>query len=253
MVDPGQTDDGNLDPNFGSGGMVTTAFADGNATATAVAMDSGDACIVVAGVVVASNGDKEVALARYNDADGSLDSNFAPDWSGMVTADLGTGWTATGAVAVSGSGDIYVAGTYNGQFALLHFDYYGNFDTSFGGTSNGIVLTSFGGTNETPSAMTLSGSKIFVAGTTTQSGTGEDFALARYTTSGTLYTSFGTGGKVTTDFGGNNDVANALTVQSNGCIVLAGYSVTAGGNQSSPWPATPAPAASIPASARADW
>ena len=85
VVDPGQSDDGNPDPNFGSGGEVTTAFADGNATATAVAMDSADACIVVAGVVVASNGDNEVAIARYNDADGSLDWNFAPDSSGMVT------------------------------------------------------------------------------------------------------------------------------------------------------------------------
>ena len=230
VVDPGQSDDGNLDPNFGSSGVVTTTFAAGNATATAVAMDSADACIVVAGVVVDSNGHNEVAIARYNDADGSLDWNFAPDSSGMVTTDLGTGWTSTNAVVVSGSGDIYVAGTYNGQFALLHFDYYGDFDTSFGGTSNGIVLTSFGGTNETPSAMTLSGSRILVAGTTTQSGTGEDFALAKYNSTGTLYTSFGTGGKVTTDFGGD-DQATSLALQSNGQILVAGQT-TQGGSSS---------------------
>ena len=110
---------------------------------------------------------------------------------------------------------------------------YGNLDTSFGGTSDGLVLTSFGGTSETPSAMTIdSYGKILVAGTSTQSSTGKDFAMARYNSNGTLDTSFGTGGLVTTDFGGNNDVANAITIQSDGKIVLAGYSEDASGNDS---------------------
>ena len=37
------------------------------------------------------------------------------------------------------------------------------------------------------------------------SGGRNDFALARYNSDGTLDASFGTGGKVTTDFGGAND------------------------------------------------
>ena len=73
--DPGQTDDGNPDTNFGSGGMVTTTFAAGNASATAVAVDPNNSTIVVAGTVLAGNGDTEVALARYNDANGSLDTH----------------------------------------------------------------------------------------------------------------------------------------------------------------------------------
>ena len=56
--------------------------------------------------------------------------------------------------------------------------------------------------------------------------------MARYTSSGTLDTSFGTGGLVTTDFGGNNDVANAITIQPDGKIVLAGYSQNSSGNDS---------------------
>ena len=38
VVDPGQSDDGNPDPNFGTSGLVTTTFSVGNATATAVAV-----------------------------------------------------------------------------------------------------------------------------------------------------------------------------------------------------------------------
>jgi uncharacterized delta-60 repeat protein len=52
-----------------------------------------------------------------------------------------------------------------------------------------------------------------------------DFALARYNTDGSLDTSFGTGGMVLTDFNnGNNDVANALAIQKDGKIILAGFS-----------------------------
>ena len=88
--EPGQFGDGGPDLTFGTAGQVTTAFGNGSATATAVAVDS-NAGIVVAGVVVDGNGHNEVALARYNDADGSLDTNFGT--GGMVTTDLGTGWT----------------------------------------------------------------------------------------------------------------------------------------------------------------
>ena len=228
LDEPNQLGDGDLDSTFGTGGKVTTAFA-GSATARAVALDSANAGIVVAGVMVDGIGDTEVALARYHDADGSLDTNFGT--GGMVTTDLGTGWSGTSTVAVESDGCILVAGTYNGQFALLHYNANGTPDTNFG--TDGMVLTTFGGSSETPSAMTLdSNGKILLAGTTTQSATGKDFAMARYNANGSLDTSFGTGGLVTTDFSGNNDVASAITVQSDGKIVLAGYSEDASGNDS---------------------
>ncbi|MBI4654843.1 MAG: hypothetical protein HY752_07620 [Nitrospirae bacterium] len=51
-----------------------------------------------------------------------------------------------------------------------------------------------------------------------------DFALARYNTDGSLDTSFGTGGKVTTAIL-NGNRASALGIQSDGKIVAAGYSL----------------------------
>ena len=57
-----------------------------------------------------------------------------------------------------------------------------------------------------------------------------DFALARYNSNGTLDTTFGTGGKVTTDFSGNHDWANGLAIQSDGKILTAGVAYDATGN-----------------------
>jgi uncharacterized delta-60 repeat protein len=49
-----------------------------------------------------------------------------------------------------------------------------------------------------------------------------DFALARYNVDGFLDESFGIGGKMTTDFGGQRDVANAVVLQPDRKIVVVG-------------------------------
>ena len=51
-----------------------------------------------------------------------------------------------------------------------------------------------------------------------------DFALVRYNANGTLDTTFGTGGIVTTSVGSINDYADDLGIQPDGKIVVAGYS-----------------------------
>jgi uncharacterized delta-60 repeat protein len=71
-----------------------------------------------------------------------------------------------------------------------------------------------------PSAIALQGDgKIVVVG---QTGDVYDFALARYNSNGTLDTSFGTDGKLTTDFTGANDLPFSVAVQPDGNIVVAG-------------------------------
>ena len=101
-------------------------------------------------------------------------------------------------MVVESDGSILVAGSMSGHFALLHYASDGTQDTSFGGATDGIVTVDFGGTDETPSAMALGQSgSIFVAGTSTQTSTGKDFALAQFNADGTLYTFFGTGGLIT--------------------------------------------------------
>ena len=71
--------------------------------------------------------------------------------------------------------------------------------------------------------------KIVVAGKSAISG-GEDFALARYNTNGSLDTTFDTDGKLTTDLGGTNDEARSVALQPDGKLVVAGYTNLTGGN-----------------------
>ncbi|MGA7219604.1 MAG: hypothetical protein WBX38_14890 [Candidatus Sulfotelmatobacter sp.] len=57
---------------------------------------------------------------------------------------------------------------------------------------------------------------------TASSPTAQAFALARYTPSGQLDTTFGTNGTVTTTFGTTSLSANGIAIQSDGKIVAVG-------------------------------
>ena len=71
---------------------------------------------------------------------------------------------------------------------------------------------------------------ILVAGTSTQTATGKDFALARLLANGTPDTTFGSGGLVTTDFAGLDEVATSMAIQpADGKIILAGSSEQSSG------------------------
>jgi len=67
--------------------------------------------------------------------------------------------------------------------------------------------------------------KIVVGGFTTMNGNFENrnFALARYNTDGSLDTTFGGDGKVTTDWGDtSNDIINSIAIDNDGKIVVGG-------------------------------
>jgi uncharacterized delta-60 repeat protein len=82
----------------------------------------------------------------------------------------------------------------------------------------GIVITDLG-SNEIGYAVAIQDDNRIVVG----GHIGGDFALARYTITGTLDTSFDVDGWTSTDFG-SSDNAQAVAIGSDGKIVLAGYS-----------------------------
>jgi uncharacterized delta-60 repeat protein len=69
--------------------------------------------------------------------------------------------------------------------------------------------------------------KIILAGVFIYHGGGSDFAVARLNVNGTLDTTFGTGGTTIIHFGEHDD-ASAVALQSDGKIVVAGSTDTAG-------------------------
>lgn len=97
----------------------------------------------------------------------------------------------------------------------------GALDTTFGG-GTGMVLTDFaGGLDQAYAMVTLDDGKMLVAGRASN-GFDLDFALARYNADGSLDTTFGVNGLVTTNLGSTQDIAYAMAVQADGKIVLAG-------------------------------
>ena len=66
--------------------------------------------------------------------------------------------------------------------------------------------------------------KLVVAGDR-DTGADFDFALARYNSDGSLDSTFGSGGRVTTDFAGSFDAALALAIQADGKLVAAGGAI----------------------------
>ncbi|MCP3686964.1 MAG: hypothetical protein GY784_01000, partial [Gammaproteobacteria bacterium] len=92
-------------------------------------------------------------------------------------------------------------------------------------TGDGIVTTAIGSGDDRGRDVTVqTDGKILVAGYS-YNGTDNDFSLTRYNADGTLDTTFGGGdGIVTTDIGSSDDYGQSVKVQSDGKIVVAGYS-----------------------------
>ena len=215
---------GNLDLGFGTAGKLTTAFNAANdfAFAQAVALQP-DGKIVAAGLANDSNGVAEFAIVRYM-SDGSVDATFGT--SGRVTTVIsGIGDRAT-AVLVQSDGKIVVVGSAGRESAVVRYNPDGTLDNSFGST--GKIVTDFSGFRAQAVAIQPD-AKILVAGWLTavdsHGGIHSNFGLLRYNTSGTLDSSFGSAGGVSTGFNSEflDSQAFAILVQPDTKIVVAGW------------------------------
>ncbi len=207
--------DGSLDAGFGNGGKVSTDFNGQFEFLFALVLQA-DGKLVAAGNS-GSGSASDFALACYN-SDGSLDSAFGS--GGKVLTDFAGGFDGINSLVVQTDGKIVAGGSSSNDFALARYNSNGSLDTSFG--SGGKVVTDFAGGFDVIARIVLqTNGKIVAAGQVSISGT-NDFGLARYNTNGSLDTTFGAGGKITTDFG-NGDSALGVVIQPDGKIVAAGY------------------------------
>lgn len=214
---------GSLDPSFGTGGKVVTDFDGGSDHGLSMAVQA-DGKIVVVGfsnTSPTSSAGRDFAIARYN-IDGTLDTTFGTAGTGKVTTDFSASIDDAMAVAIQADGKIVVAGASNGDFALARYNISGTLDTTFG--TGGKVTTDFSGLDHANAVAIQADGKIIAAGQGFNSSSGPDFALARYLSDGTLDTTFGSGGKVTTAFSNDPDEAFAIAIQTDGKIVVAGTS-----------------------------
>lgn len=215
--------DGSLDGSFGGDGVTTNGPA-GQPHAMTLQPDGK---IVVAGQT--TGGTPAFELARYG-TNGALDTSFGG--GGSVLTPIGFGASIAEAVALQGDGKIVAAGASQGSsvyFALARYQTNGALDTSFG--TLGKVLTDFGPGNlgEGFAVAIQPDGRIVIAGVFDNGN--YYFALARYTTSGALDTTFGSGGTVITQAGLDYAYATSVALQPNGKIVAAGLSQIGSNNQ----------------------
>lgn len=211
---------GALDTTFSVDGKLLTPLGSNADGALATAIQA-DGKIIAAGF--ASNGaNNDFALARYN-TNGSLDNTF--NTTGKVVTAIGTGNDLINSIAIQPDGKIVVAGwSFTGttnDFALARYNIDGSLDNNFG--INGKVTTAIGSGDDRANSLVIqSDGKIVVAGYS-NNGTNNDFSLVRYNITGGLDTSFDSDGKLVIPIGTANDIANAVVLQSDGKIVVAGY------------------------------
>src|SRR5262249_22116020 len=216
-VNPGA---GQLDPTFGTGGLVTTRFPSPSFDVGQGATVDSLGRLIVTGNTSSSLGGTDAArtaVTRYT-VSGVLDTSFGA--TGIVVIPFGT----PSAVAVDSNDRIIIAGDIsdgsNYHFAVIRLTTAGDLDPTFGG--DGKQTIAFGTSNDYATAVAVdSANRVVVAGYT-YNGSTTDFAVARLTTTGDLDSTFDSDGKQIIAFGPLNDSACGVAVDSADRVIVAG-------------------------------
>lgn len=210
------TSNGQLDPSFGTNGVVTTSFSGGPAFGSAVTVQP-DNKAVIAGRI-----NTDLALVRYT-VTGTLDTSF--NGSGVVTTTIGNKLSESADLVIQDDGKIVVAGAWadgsSSDFLVARYHSNGSLDTSFNGS--GIVTTSLTTGQDDIIYYGIAmqdDDKIVAVGEGRHAGA-EIIVVARYQQNGNLDDTFNGTGVVTTSIGMGAAAAD-VAIQSNGKILVAG-------------------------------
>jgi uncharacterized delta-60 repeat protein len=207
--------DGSLDTTFGNGGTVINDFGQGLESYAIALMIQPDGKIVIAG-----ESSYEFLVARYN-SNGTLDTTFGG--SGFRFANFSSNWDSARDALLQPDGKIILVGDAAANyyapydsFAIARFNPDGSFDQSFGDGGK-VLMVDQGDLN----AVALQGDgKLIALGN--YNSTNSPFVLLRFNVNGSLDSTFGSGGTITTSFGGATTWGVALAFQADGKLLAAG-------------------------------
>ncbi len=201
---------GTLDLSFGGNNTGYTIFDGNNIQWTSVAITpSGN--IVVAGI------DSTKGIVAQYKPDGTLDQSFG-DHNGytlLIAANSGT--IEFNSIAITPSGNIVVAGSYNDNGIIAQYTSTGMLDESFGSGSGYVI---FHDTSNTGKWVNWKSVTITPSGNIVVAGLyGANGIVAQYTSTGTLNKSFGNGAGYVTF---NSTYWTSVTIMDSGNIIVAG-------------------------------
>ena len=203
--------DGTVDNSFGTNGVVMVGVTDVNTYGVAVDQFT-DGKIMLAGRSYSSG--SQMIVAKL-DTDGSFDMSFSGD--GIAFAGSGSSQGVHDALAQP-DGKVAILGytSFPTSHTVLRLNADGSTDFGFG--SGGRASISFTSGYDNPRGLAIqSDGKLVTVG-----GAGNNFGIGRLNANGTIDTTFGSFGRVTTDFGVYSSMAEGVTVQPDGKIIVLG-------------------------------
>lgn len=229
---------GSPDDTFGTNGVkiVATTSASEQAYDLTIQNGSGENKILLGGTSRFDAGGgsyrDDLLVARLN-PDGSVDNTF--DGDGIAKVNF-LGLAAARSVIIQridGADKIIAAGfsfrNSNYEFTLVRFNLDGKVDTTFG--TSGRTLLDISGLNKDDQIHKLlqqPDGKLVAIGWVRSgpNGTNLDMALARFHPNGTVDKSFGSCGKIVSDFGSKTEIAYGGALQADGRIIAVGEHVS---------------------------
>ena len=217
---------GSFDTTYDIDGIATYCFDLGNANIGL------DAAFQSTDKVVSYNNNGNAVGARLvrRNTNGSLDTTFGV--GGIVNFTLTPPFNVATyypyKMVIQPDDKIIIMGLQQGNiypnaYWIVRLLPDGALDTSFNGT--GYKDLSFGTLQDRGTCVALQvDGKILLGGTS--GNTAEFFTVARLNSNGTLDTGFGNGGKAQISFNGNESFVQSMVVQTDGKIVLGGYTVS---------------------------
>lgn len=203
------------DTSFGSGGSVQIWNDNNFKTLEAIGIDATGKIILVGSYYY------QYAVIRLQ-SNGNLDTSFGTGGMKNFTADVymnylyGLSILSNGKILVSGQAN---DSSYNGRFVLARLNSDGSLDGSFG--TGGIAKYNFTVAGTGRKHVIQKDGKIIMCGSSTIDSK-DAFALVRFQENGSIDTSFGTGGVVTTQIGSQNTRAYSVFLQEDGKILVTG-------------------------------
>jgi uncharacterized delta-60 repeat protein len=221
--------DGMLDPDFGTGGRVTTSFGMFWMDDAAALVLQPDGRAIAAGRTFPNLAQSFMAAARYLPS-GALDTTF--DGDGLVTVDFSSAPDRSAIatnVLLQPDGKIVLVGSFSDspvlRYALARLNADGTLDSSFG-TGGKVTVPLTNGLIAGSSAALLPDGRILVHGRTGSLSV-PGLALARFNADGTLDATFGTAGQTTVPLPAPF-APQRLLLQPDGRILIAGFTASTG-------------------------